>query len=233
MLRLGSLALCVCLLVLAGGTAHAAKPRSRAATFAITLTATLTKEWTYTRTVEEGGDCVRTTRGTGRWQAKLSSRRSARIKAIPAGSRIRFVGTVGSLRGSAVQSGATTTTLGGDPACERSTRSVRCAAERKTFSNASSAVRNPRRGVAQLGALRGTGAARSFRCLETPDDIRTIRTDLSLATAPLDSGDVFGRDIRRFFLTGDTEQVTTLEGELEGRVTERVRWTLVFTRLSR
>jgi hypothetical protein len=59
-----------------------------------------------------------------------------------------------------------------------------------------------------------------------------VRTDLPLATGPLDSADLFDRNVGRWFVTGDTEQVTTIEGAVDGRVTERVRWTLNFTRLS-
>jgi hypothetical protein len=43
---------------------------------------------------------------------------------------------------------------------------------------------------------------------------------------------VFDRDVPRFFISGNTQQVTTLEGPYDGRVTERVRWTLTFTRVS-
>ncbi len=229
MLRLGSMALIGCLLVLAGGTAYAAKPKQ--AVFTATLTATLTKQWTYTRTVEDG-DCTRTTRGVGRWQATLKTKRAARIRAIAAsGGKVRFAGVLSSLGGSVLRSG-TTTTGGGDSPCEPGTRAVRCATTRRGFANGSSSVRNPRRGVAQLGSLRGAAQSFPAACTNEPDDIRSIRTDLPLATAPLDPADVFGKDIRSFFLIGDTEQVTTLEGDLEGLVTERVRWRLTFTRVS-
>lgn len=234
-LRLGCLAFFVFLLVLAGGSAHAAKPKH--AVFEVTLTATLTKEWTFTRVEEDDdGNCTRTARGTGRWQAKLSARRAGRLGVTAAaGGKVRFSGAVAGLAGTAVQSGRLTVTAGGDPPCDRRTRSVRCAPQRRSFSGASSTVRNPRKGIVQLGSLRGAGSARAFpaECLQDAADIRAIRTDLPLATAPLDTSDVFGRNIPRFFATGDTEQVTTLEGEVEGRVTERVRWRLVFTRLSR
>jgi hypothetical protein len=75
--------------------------------------------------------------------------------------------------------------------------------------------------------------ARSFPrgCLDEPIDIRAIRPDLPLATAPLDAHDVFGRNISGFFVVGNSEQVTTLDGDVTGRVTERVRWTVVFTRV--
>jgi hypothetical protein len=233
-LRLGSLAFFVCLLVLAGGTGHAAEPQQ--AVFRATLTGTLTKHWTFTRVDEDAENCTRTTRGAGRWQAKLSARRASRLRVTAVGAgRIRFSAAVRALAGAAVQSGTMTVTGGGDPPCDRRSRSVRCAPQRRSFSGAWTVVRNPRKGVVQLGSLRRAGAARAFSsaCLEGAAEIRAIRTDLPLATAPLGTSDVFGRNIPRFFTSGDTEQVTTLEGVVEGRVTERVRWTLVFTRVSR
>jgi hypothetical protein len=233
-LRLGSLVFLVCLLVLAGGTGHAAEPQQ--AVFRVTLTGTLTKQWTFTRVAEDEGNCIRTTRGSGRWEAKLSARRPSRLRVTAVGAgRVRFSGAVRALAGAAFQSGTMTVTGGGDPLCDRRTRSVRCAPQRRSFSGAWTVVRNPRKGVVQLASLRRAGAARAFSaaCLEGAAEIRAIRTDLPLATAPLDTSDVFGGDIPRFFTSGDTEQVTTLEGVVEGRVTERVRWTLVFTRVSR
>jgi hypothetical protein len=232
LLRLGVWALLICVLAVAGASAYAATPKQ--AVFKVTLTATLTKDWTFTQ-VDDETDCTRTTRGIGHWQAKFSTRSAGRVRAVDAGrGKVRFAGTVKALAGSANQSGSITTLAGGPPPCDRMSRSVRCGNERRSFRGGSTTVSSPRRGVLQLARLRGGDAIR-FRstCLDEPSDIRAIRTDLPLATGPLDAADVFGRNIPRFFITGDTEQVTTLEGEVEGRITERVRWKLVFTRLAR
>ena len=232
LLRLGVWALLMCLLALVGSSAYAAE--SKEAVFKVTLTGTLTKDWTSTQ-VDDETDCTRTTRGVGHWQSKLSTRSAGKIRAIHAGrGRVRFVGAVKALAGFATQSGSITTLAGGPPPCDRLSRSVRCGIERRAFRGGSTFVKSPRRGILQLAGLRGAVPIRfRSRCLDEPADIRAIRTDLPLATGPLDAADVFGGNIPRFFITGDTEQVTTLEGELEGRVTERVRWKLVFTRLSR
>lgn len=231
MLRLGSLAFLACLLVAASGAAFAATPKQ--AVFKVTLTATLTKDWTSTQ-VDDENDCTRTTRGVGHWVAKFSTRSAVKIRAASAGpGRIRFSGIVRGLAGSASTSGSVTTLAGGPPPCERLTKSVRCGSERRAFRGGSTLLRNPRRGILQLAGVRGADAIR-FRsgCLDEPADIRAIRTDLPIATGPLDAADVFARNVPRFFITGDTEQVTTLEGDVQGRVTERVRWKLVFTRLA-
>jgi hypothetical protein len=234
LLRLGVWTLLACLLAVAGSSAYAAEQKQ--SVFKVTLTATLTKEWTFTQVEESETDCVRTTRGVGRWQAKLSARTPARMRAIAAANgRVRFSGAVvAALAGAATRSGSMTTTAGGPAPCERLSRSVRCGQERRTFRRVSTSVANPRRGILQLGRLRGADSIRSFRstCLEEPSDIRAIRTDLPLATGPLDSRDVLDPNVPRWFVTGDTEQVTTLEGDVDGRVTERVRWTLNFSRLS-
>lgn len=234
LLRVGVITLFLFLLAVAGGVAHAAKPKQ--AVFRVTLSATLTKTWTFSRVEAEAG-CTETIRGVGRWEAKLSARRPGRVRAIAAGGgKVRFSGaTLAAIAGTASQSGTMTVTASGPPPCNRRARSVRCNPERQTFKGASSSLRSPRKGILQLGSLRGAGAARSFRsnCLEEPADIRAIRTDLPLATGPLAVEDVFGRNVPRFFISGDTEQVTTLEGDVNGQVTERVRWTIVFTRLAR
>jgi hypothetical protein len=231
MLRPGSLALLACLLVAAGTAAHAATPKHAA--FKVTLTATLTKDWTATQ-VDDETDCTRTTRRVGHWLAKLATRTAGRIRAVDAGrGRVRFSGTVRAIAGFATQFGSVTTLSGGPPPCDRRSRSVRCGSERRSFRGGSTVVRNPRRGILQLMGVRGAEPIR-FRsaCLDEPTDIRAIRTDLPLATGPLDASDVFAQNVLRFFITGDTEQVTTLEGEVDGRVTERVRWKLTFTRLA-
>jgi hypothetical protein len=230
-LRVGSVALLVSVLVLAAGTAHAAQRDD--ASFKVTLTATLTKKWTFTR-VEEDGDCARTTRGSGRWDVRLSSRRAATVRAVEAaGGNVRFSGAVvRGLAGTASQTGSYTTTSTGAPSCERVARSVRCARERRSFRGAAAPFVSPRRRVLRFGRLRGAAGIRfQSRCLDVPHDIREISTDLPLAPGPLDRADVFGRNVPRWFVTGDTEQVTTIEGDITGRVTERVRWTLNFKRL--
>jgi hypothetical protein len=230
MLRLGSFAVLGCLLVAAGGVAHAAKPKQAA--FKVTLTATLTKDWTSTE-VDDTSDCTRTTRGVGHWAAKFSSRSAVKIRAVDAGrGRVRFSGNVTALAGLATQSGSVTTLAGGPPPCDHQSRTVRCDSERRSFRGGWTAVRSPRRGILQLAGVRGAEPIRfNSVCLDAPADISAIRTDLPLATGPLDAKDVFAGNVPRFFITGDTEQVTTIEGEVDGRVTERVRWKLVFTRL--
>jgi hypothetical protein len=232
-LRVGVLALFACVLAVAGGSAYAARPKQ--AVFKVTLTATLTKAWTFTR-IDSEADCTRTTRGVGRWQAKLSTRRAGRIRiAAGAGGSVRFSGAVlRALAGSATRSGSMATAATGAPPCEQNSRSARCGQERRSFRGGSTSVTSPRKGVLRLGRLRGAESIRSFRstCLEEPGDIRTIRTDLPLAAGPLDTADVFDPTVRRWFVTGDTDQVTTIEGDIDGQVTERVRWRINFTRLS-
>lgn len=231
-LRLGVLAIFACLLAVAGGTAYAAKPKQ--GVFKVTLTATLNKEWTFTHVDSTDSPCTQTTRGVGRWEARLASRAAGRVRVIAAGrGRVRFSGaTLKTLAGAASKSGSMTISTTGPPPCERSSRSVRCGQERRAFRRASTSISSPRRGIVRLGRLRDADVIRfRSRCLEEPSDIRAIRTDLPLAPGPLDVGDVFARTVPRWFITGETEQVTTIEGETDGRVTERVRWRLNFTRL--
>jgi hypothetical protein len=228
----GVLALLGCVLCLGWGLAGAATPQR--ASFNVKLTATLTKNWTVSRTVE--GECTEVTTHTGQWRMTLGTRRQSRI-AFTSRGRGRRVGIspslVRAIAGSATQGGSVLLRSRG-PGCTGPIRMVRCALRRVEFRGATARLTTPRAGRARFTTLRGVSAARSFRgsCPEEPADIRALRTDLRLADAPLSAADVFGRTVSRFFITGNTTQETTIEGEYDGKVTERVRWTLTFTRVS-
>ena len=232
LLRLGVLALSACVVALAGAAASAAPQKQ--ALFRVTLTGTLTKQWTYTD-VDDAGECVRVDRGSGSTTTKLSMRQPVRVRATGVGAtRVRFSGLLSRIAGSVLRSGSRTVTMTGDLPCERRTVSdARCSRRKQTFRGASSSLRNPRKRILQLAATRGLRLARAAACPAEPADIASIRTDLPLATGPLDVKDVFARDIPRFFVSGDTTQDSTLTGDLEGKVIERVRWTVVFTRVKR
>jgi hypothetical protein len=232
LLRVGVLALAACVVALAGAAASAASQKQ--AVFRVTLSGTLTKQWTYTD-VGDAGDCVRTVRGSGSTTTKLSMRQPVQVRAIGVGAaRVRFSGSLARIAGSVVRSGSRRVTVTGDLPCERRTLSdERCSRRKQTFRGASSSLRNPRKGILQLASTRGMRLGRAAACPAEPADVASIRTDLPLATGPLDVKDVFARDVPRFFVSGDTTQETALTGALEGKVVERVRWTLVFTRLDR
>jgi hypothetical protein len=231
--RLGVLLVGACVLLSAWGAAGAATPQR--AEFRVTLTATLTKDWNHVRLVQT--DCIRATTHIGRWKLSLATRRPSRMvisRPVSATSGLRLgPAVVSSIGGQATQTGSRRVEVSGDR-CDRDVRRTVCASQRRSFRGASARLTNPSRGKARFAPLRGAAAARSFRptCPEEPTEIRSIRTDLALADAPLSAADVFDRDVPRFFISGNTRQVTTLEGPYDGRVTERVRWTLTFTRLS-
>lgn len=210
---MGVSGLIACLLVYASGSALAARPSG--ALFRVTLTATLTKTWHVTRSEGEPG-CIRTTTSSGRWQATLATKRVSRVRVVAAGrGRIRFVGgTIKAVAGAASQSGTNAVVGQGSPPCSRQTRTVRCATQRRSFRGATAVLANPRKGVLALGRLRGADAVRSFspRCPEEPSEVRAVRTDLPLATGPLDAADVFRRSIPRFFVRGAVQQQTSITG---------------------
>jgi hypothetical protein len=218
---------------LAWGAAGAAT--TERAVFRVSLTGTLTKDWTAARTVE--GECTEVTTHTGHWRMTLKSRRRSRLVfTAPSGRRRRLTispAVIRAIAGNATQSGAVRVVVRG-PGCENSIQQRTCARRRAAFRNATVRLTTLRAGRARFARLQGVSAARSFRgsCPEQPADIRALRTDLGLADAPLAGSDVFGRDVPRFFISGNTTQETTIEGEDDGRVTERVRWTLTFTRVA-
>jgi hypothetical protein len=220
-------------LLLAWGAAGAATPERAA--FKVTLTGTLTKDWTVTRTAE-GEECDEITTTTGRWSMTLASRRASRVViSAPAGRRRALKispSLLRSLAGSAAQGGSFRIDMRG-PRCVRSIRRIECTGRRAAFRGASARLTSPRAGVARFAPLQGVRAARTLgsACPDEPPDIRALRTDLRLADGPLSASDVFDRGVSRFFSTGNSRQVTTIEGDYDGRAVERVRWTLTFMRL--
>jgi hypothetical protein len=222
-----------CLLVSASGGALAAQDAG--ARFRVTLTANLTKTWNVTSSEGEPG-CVRTTKSSGRWQARLAAKSVSRVRVVSAGrGRVRFAGgTIKALAGTASQSGTNAVIGQGAPPCDRQTRTVRCNTQRRSFRRASTVLRNPRRGVLALARMKGADAVRTFspQCPAEPPEVRSIRTDLPLATGPLDAPDFFRDDTPKFFVTGDSQQESTITGDLEGTVIERVRWRVTFTRIA-
>ena len=218
------------MLPLLWGAADAAAPRRAA--FRVTLTGTLTKDWTTTRTVE--GNCNETTTATGRWKLRLATRAPSRLvflrPSVPRRPLRISTSVVRAIAGQASQSGSLQTVTSG-VGCLRRTERRTCAQQRRSFRGASARLTIPRRGIARFAATRGVSAARSFTCPEQLPGVRALRTDLGLADAPLTAADVFDRDVTRFFITGNTQQDTTLEGDYTGTVTERARWTLTFTRV--
>ena len=222
----------VCAVSLAWGVAGAATPER--AVFRVSLTGTLTKNWTAARSTE--GECPKVTTHTGSWRMSLGSRRRSRLVfTAPAGRARRLAispAVVRAIAGTATQGGAVRVEVSG-PGCVRSIQRRTCARKRVAFRRATVRLTTPRAGRARFARLQGVSAARSFRgsCPEEPADIRALRTDLSLADAPLAASDIFDRDVPRFFISGNATQETTIEGVYDGTVTERVRWTLTFTRV--
>jgi hypothetical protein len=232
--KIGVSIVAFCVLTLAWGAAGAATPQRAA--FSVTLTATLTKDWTATSTVT--AECEEVTTNTGKWKLTLGTRRPSRfviLRPSTPGRPLRMArAVVGSIAGTATQAGSMRVVTGG-PRCTRSIERTACAGQRRSFRGATARLTSPSPSTARFGRMQGASSARSFRgnCPEESADIRAIRTDLSLADAPLPAADVFDRNVPSFFISGNTEQVTTIEGEYDGRVVERVRWKLTFTRLAR
>lgn len=221
-----------CVLLLGWGAAGAATPQRAA--FSVTLGGTMTTDWTLKRTVADG-ECDKVATSNGHWQLGLATKRSSRIVILgpsSPGRRLQIAsGVVRWIAGTASQKVLTRLATRG-PRCVRSTQTRNCGSQRRSFRNATVRLTSPARGVGRLTRLQGAAPARSFRgsCPEEPAAIRSIRTDLSLADAPLIAADAFDRNVPRFFISGNTTQETTLTGGYNGKVTERVRWTLTFTR---
>jgi hypothetical protein len=221
------------MLVFGWGAAHAATQQSAA--FRVTLTGTLSKDWTVARTV--AAECDEVTTHTGHWKLTLATGRPTKLVIVGSsgpGRPLRISpGVVRSISGSATRTGSVVVNTNG-PRCVRSIKRSTCKPARRSFRGATVRLTSPGRGTARFARLQGASAVHSFRgsCPEEPADIRSLRTDLGLADAPLSAADAFDRNVPSFFISGDTVQETTIEGAYDGKVVERVRWKLTFTRLA-
>jgi hypothetical protein len=229
---LGVATVLACALLFGWGAAAAATPERAA--FKVTLTATLTKDWRVSRTVE--GECVETTTSRGFWKLILRTRRPSGLvfTRTHAGRPLRIdPGVVRAISGSAIQTGSIRR-VSQAPRCVPTEQVRTCPGRRRIVRDATVPLTSPRLGVARFARLRGVAGAYSFggTCPGETADVRALRTGLRLADAPLSAADVFGRNVPRFFITGNTRQVTTIDGDDTGRVIERVNWKLTFTRIA-
>jgi hypothetical protein len=219
-------------LLLGWGAAAAATPERAA--FRVTLTATLTKDWRVSRTVES--ECVETTTTNGFWKLILRTSRPSGLvfTRLRAGQPVRIEpGVVRAIAGSAIQTGSVRK-VSQAPRCVPTEQIRTCPGRRRVVRGATVRLMSPRPAVARFARLRGAAAAYSFggTCPGETTDVRAIRTGLRIADGPLSGADVFGRNVPRFFITGNTRQVTTIDGDYTGRVIERVNWKLTFTRIT-
>jgi hypothetical protein len=211
-----------CLIAIIAGSADAARPTR--ATFGVTLRATITKDWnTVSESTEEGCTVVR--RSIGHRTVTLRSARPTRVvvsfqsgKAVFSPSAVRFV-TV-----RVAQSGENRNRR--ELPCGSGTERVRCRPASRRMSGGSFRFARSGRNEISFQAARLPGAGTS--CPREPAAVRAIKPGLRDAEGEISEIDLTGGASQTAFASA--EATTDLEGPDAGRVVERVRWSLTFTR---
>lgn len=202
-----------------------ATPEARA-TFRVTLTAKLTKSWNYVLT-RDVGECRTSTHVVGTRTIRLRSLRPTSVTATGSPGRVRFVSTVvGAITSQATQSGSVTVTR---PGCGGPSRDD-CAVGRRTLSKQAVRFYRTRPGELSFRRTRDFGAGLSTTCPPQHPAVLVEQPALREAEGDINERQLFDADIRSQTVTGSFAEETDLEGNPDGKVVERVRWTLRFVR---
>jgi hypothetical protein len=214
---------CACSLLLA--TAVDARAEARAA-FRVTLTAKLTKSWNYVQT-REVGECTITTRVVGTRTITLRSLRPTWVTATGSPGRVRFVPpVVGAITSQATQRGSVTVDRSGCGAPSHED----CAVGRRTLSRQAVQFYRTRPGELSFRRTRDFGAGLSTTCPPQHPAVLVEQPALRDALGDINERQLFDADIRGQSVTASFVEETDIEGNPDGKVVERVTWTLRFMR---
>jgi hypothetical protein len=200
--------------------------------FLASLTGTVTKQWSYTRTATVDG-CTVTTRGKGTRAISLRSAVDSTLGARrTASGRASFSGSVRFLRETVRQSGTKTTQASGPSTCDTSLHRLVCKRMTRVLENR--AARPLSRRLHEATFRRMTGLVpRTFvvaGCPDEPAEIRSIAGGLELASARFREADLFDRSVGGMTLQGSSDVTTeTLSGS--ATVVQHVSWRLRLRRL--
>jgi len=212
----------VCAIAILAGSADAARPTS--ATFAVTLQATVTKDWNTTVESTENG-CTVVRRSIGHRTVTLRSsrptmvvvrRRSGKLSFSP--SAVRFV------IARVTQSGENRTRKG--QPCGSGTERVRCRPGMRRVSQGAMRFFRSRRN--ELTFRPTTLPRAGTACPRESAPVRAIGPVLRDAVGEIAEVELAGGAAQTAFAS--TDATTDLEGAETGRVVERVRWSMTFAR---
>jgi hypothetical protein len=213
------------LLAFLAGAAHGASQPKRVA-FRVTLNATVTKDWnTVTESTENG--CPTSQRSVGRRTVTLRSTRPSTVFVTLGSGRVSYSpAVVRYVRAELSQSGNRTTSVQA-PCTVRMTHS-RCTHVRRAVSGASFGFFRSARDEISFHSARLPEF--SMACPPESSGVRGIRPGLQEAQGELSEAVLMDRRIPTQTAIGTAEVETDLDGRETGRVVERVRWELTFTR---
>lgn len=213
------------LLAFLAGTAEGAAEAARVS-FRVTLQATVTKDWnTVIETTQ--AECPASLRSVGRRTVTLRSARPTTVIVTFGSGRVSYSpAAVRYVAGEVVQTGNRTTRLLA-PCTARTIRS-RCARVRRAVSGARFGFFRSGRNEISFHPARLPAVSAS--CPGESAGVRAIRPSLQEAEGGLSEVALADSRIPSQTAFGSAELETDLEGAETGRVIERVRWELTFTR---
>jgi len=211
--------------------AAAASQTSRAS-FLVSLTGSVSKQWNYSATSQTLEGCTVKTSGAGKRTIAFRSADNSVVRAGRSGKgRVKFSGDVGSLGETIRQSGTKTTRATAGAGCDTALHRLVC--KRITRSVPNRVLRLVSRRPHRIGfkAAKSPVPAEFFNtCPGEPTAVRGIAGGLDLAAATMSEADLFDRSVGGMTLQGSSEVTTqTLSGS--AKVVQRVNWRLTLRRL--
>lgn len=205
-----------------------ARPEARA-TFRVTVTAQITKSWDYV-TSSQAGECTATSRVLGTRIVILRSARPTVVTAAGSPGRVRFGPTL--LRGvtaRTTQDGSVTVDERGLGCGGRMHRD--CRRQTRTLSNQALRFFRSRRNEISFRRSRDFEAGMDRTCPPEDPEVQVERPGLHDAQGELSERGLFDRRIALHAVSGSFREDTEIEGGPDGRVVERVSWTMRFARV--
>jgi hypothetical protein len=212
----------VCVIAILAGSAHAARPTSD--TFAVTLHATVTKDWnTAIESTENGCTVVR--RSIGHRTVTLRSTRPTTVVVRLRSGKVSFSPSAVRFVTARITQSGENRTRKGQP-CGSGTQRVRCRPSTRHVSLGAVHFFRSRRNELTFRptTLPGAGTA----CPRESAPVRAIRPGLRDAAGQIAEVELAGGAAQTAFASAAV--TTNLEGAETGRVVERVRWSMTFAR---
>ena len=192
----------------------------------VTLRASVTKSWnTVTHTTLDG--CDVSIRSIGVRKATLRSRRPTKVVVTSRGHRVTYVpATVGLVTVDVTGSGEQTTTY--EPPCGQQPEHVACARVHRRVSGTAFRFFRSKRNEISFPRVRLPGVSGS--CPRQSATLRAIVPGLHQAEGRLSEAELTNPRVAGQTAIAEALIESDLDGDEEGRATERVRWTLTFAR---
>ena len=219
-------AACACALIFTAAVDARSEAR---ATFRVTLTAQITKNWNYVST-SQAGDCTATTHVIGSRAVTLRSARPTLVTVTGTPGRLRFgTSMLRFVTARTTQDGSVTVTERGLGCVGRT--NTDCTRQTRTLTGQTLRFFRSRPNEISFRRHRDFGSGMSRTCPPEDPEVQVERPGLHEAQGEMSERQLFDREIRSETAIGSFREDTQIEGGPDGTVVERVGWTLRFARV--